>query len=701
MEDLLVHLRNASDDGVSSSLDEDLERFQQDDFMQQALSQGVDLRGYARDVERELREVEMESVREYLLQSGSLMELHDEIQGCDAILARMQEMLLGFQADLGGISDEIKHLQDESISMNIKLKNRKAAEQRLSLYLENVVVPGSLAGAICGGTMNESYLECIKLLNSKVRYVTEEDASCQSDCLGLAPAETLAAREAKPHLKILQIKACSKARDYLLLRIAELRKPKTNIQIIQRSSLLKYKYLTQFLSEHAPAMAEEVQRVYVESMARTIYNLFRAYYNQLAKLEVTVATKQDLIAVEETGMRGLFSSKGQGHPNKARDAAFSLGTRDSVLNQIEAAPILVHVAQAEGMHVPYEVILRSVLKHLVDSATSEYLFTLEFFKGTSEAAFQQIFGRTLGLCLENLDNFIPSCHDAIGLVLMIKIAYAHRMVMQRRRIPALDGFFDQVNMKLWPRFKMLFAANLRSISAANPKRLGAVDLKPHLVIKRYAEFCASLLVLHSGLDSLVAGVGGEEMLLNDLTAMRTEVVKLLQRLSERLPAEKQRLIFLINNYDQVLSVFAERRIISDETTRFEDLLSETRELFVEEELKQRYPQMLAFVQQSEATLAAGKPLQVDEAHVAGMVRDFSLSWKAGLEGINQAVLAYFANSRNGMEILKQVLTQLLLYYTRLQEVIKQAWPRPPAFCKNLVPTASILTEVKKYAAHGA
>lgn len=34
-----------------------------------------------------------------------------QIQGCDAILARMQEMLLGFQADLGGISDEIKHLQ--------------------------------------------------------------------------------------------------------------------------------------------------------------------------------------------------------------------------------------------------------------------------------------------------------------------------------------------------------------------------------------------------------------------------------------------------------------------------------------------------------------------------------------------------------------------------------------------------------------
>jgi hypothetical protein len=36
--------------------------------------------------------------------------------------------------------------------------------------------------------------------------------------------------------------------------------------------------------------------------------------------------------------------------------------------------------QAEGTRLMYEVILRSVLKHLVDSATSEYLFTLEMFR---------------------------------------------------------------------------------------------------------------------------------------------------------------------------------------------------------------------------------------------------------------------------------------------------------------------------------
>jgi hypothetical protein len=51
-----------------------------------------------------------------------------------------------------------------------------------------------------------------------------------------------------------------------------------------------------------------------------------------------------------------------------------------------------------------------------------------------------------------------------------------------------------------------------------------------------------------------------------------------------------------------------------------------------------------------------------------------------------------------MEVLKQVLTQLLLYYTRFQDIIRKVWrSKPPAFCKDLVSTSVILAEIKKYA----
>lgn len=42
-------------------------------------------------------QVEMESVKEYVQQSSNVVSLHSQIQSCDVILARMQEMLLGFQ----------------------------------------------------------------------------------------------------------------------------------------------------------------------------------------------------------------------------------------------------------------------------------------------------------------------------------------------------------------------------------------------------------------------------------------------------------------------------------------------------------------------------------------------------------------------------------------------------------------------------
>eukprot|EP01084_Bolivina_argentea_P158950 276852_1 len=59
--------------------DEDLDLFQKDDIVKQALSEGVDLKGYRDDIEVELRELEAGSVNEYVTQSGKLLALKQEI----------------------------------------------------------------------------------------------------------------------------------------------------------------------------------------------------------------------------------------------------------------------------------------------------------------------------------------------------------------------------------------------------------------------------------------------------------------------------------------------------------------------------------------------------------------------------------------------------------------------------------------------
>merc|ERR1712146_484642 len=80
-----------------------------------------------------------------------------------------------------------------------------------------------------------------------------------------------------------------------------------------------------------------------------------------------------------------------------------------------------------------------------------------------------------------------------------------------------------------------------------------------------------------------------------------------------------------------------------------------------------------------------------------VVRSFAQNWKKESDRIYQYVMVSFTNFSNGIEILNQVLTQLLLYYTRLQKVIRKSFPQqPPAFNHELVSNTTILAEIKQY-----
>jgi hypothetical protein len=45
----------------------------------------------------------------------------------------------------------------------------------------------------------------------------------------------------------------------------------------------------------------------------------------------------------------------------------------------------------------------------------------------------------------------------------------------------LDAFFDNISMRLWPRFKKVTDLNLESLKTASPQKLGTIDLTPHYV----------------------------------------------------------------------------------------------------------------------------------------------------------------------------------------------------------------------------
>ena len=64
--------------------------------------------------------------------------------------------------------------------------------------------------------------------------------------------------DVQPELERLRAKAVAKAREYLMSRTYALRKPKTNIQILQQNMLLRFRYLVTFLRKHGPEVFGEV-----------------------------------------------------------------------------------------------------------------------------------------------------------------------------------------------------------------------------------------------------------------------------------------------------------------------------------------------------------------------------------------------------------------------------------------------------------
>ena len=57
--------------------------------------------------------------------------------------------------------------------------------------------------------------------------------------------------------------------------------------------------------------------------------------------------------------------------------------------QVEKEPIMVHIAIAESRKYPFEVLYRSIFKHLLDAATNEFLFIIDFFKTSPRETFNR------------------------------------------------------------------------------------------------------------------------------------------------------------------------------------------------------------------------------------------------------------------------------------------------------------------------
>ena len=170
-------------------LAEDLALFSGDELVEQALQRGVDLKKYSEVLAKDLKAAEMECVTQYVVNSEQVSELHTHIQECDVVLARMQGMLVGFQGDLSGISEEIKHLQNESLSMNVRLRNKRAVEERLSSFVQQAIISPDLTDCILSAHVDDKFLDAVIQLNAKLEYLCSKTVPADGSCFTMLPAE--------------------------------------------------------------------------------------------------------------------------------------------------------------------------------------------------------------------------------------------------------------------------------------------------------------------------------------------------------------------------------------------------------------------------------------------------------------------------------------------------------------------------------
>eukprot|EP00941_MAST-03F_sp_MAST-3F-sp1_P004104 g4104.t1 len=241
-----------------------------------------------------------------------------------------------------------------------------------------------------------------------------------------------------------------------------------------------------------------------------------------------------------------------------------------------------------------------------------------------------------------------------------------------------------------------------------------IKYRPLSASKAYAELCCSIIILRERYQAhqFPHHVGKDlNTPLRNATQTLTDAMKnALLRMGNRISSRRMRAVVLINNAAEICTVFEEKGITTQEkegAAVFEEMLALEISVFVEEELIRYYGSLVDFVKrvdEKEKTQNGGigggaivAAQEIDCTELAQIVQTFAAGWKDGIRGADSDAIKYFSEYGRGQNILRGVLTQLLLYYSRLCEIIKRTYRlgKKPPFHSSMVNMQDLMTEIKR------
>eukprot|EP00178_Gracilaria_changii_P002270 TRINITY_DN13351_c0_g1_i1.p2 TRINITY_DN13351_c0_g1~~TRINITY_DN13351_c0_g1_i1.p2 ORF type:complete len:686 (-),score=93.98 TRINITY_DN13351_c0_g1_i1:1893-3950(-) len=598
-------------------------------------------------------------------QLSKLRSAESALQNVDSAIQELESL-----ADsLHRLEADAINLQNQANASDTAALASNAAFQHLSALLDELIIPPSLIRHVVDGRVSEpEYGGCLTKLSKKVALYDMGDFH-----------STPLHEELAPVLQSLVETAVAKTRAYLMEKIALLKRPNTNINIVKENVLLRHRALVEFIELHHPYIFAEIKAAYVETMSRTYYVLFRRYTDGLLTMKQMLASENaDTLVgsmVEESS--SLFS-RHQSSP-VGGVGQFALRDRLDVLHEVEGPAIVLATAADNKQRFYYEQIHRSLGKMLSEACASEHLFCKEFFGESNGRMFNSFFRKIVGFLLDAVKAHTAPTRDAIGVLLALKVNEAQKGFMQKRKIMYLSDFFIQVDILLKPKFKKLLDENVASVAQAcatisKQAYRGEIDTSPHIITRRFAEFSSSLLA--------ISRFGTpDDSLLEGLRSLRTEYNGFLNTVSALFTRPRLRCVFLINNIDLILSMLRRHDVLdTDDYKFFEELQEVHSAAYVEHEVADHFPDVVQFVRQCESghrkTQQTGKGQRtVGDDRVKSILRQFAANWRLGVQHMQDAVMRDFPSFDIGTEIIRGLFAKLIAYHKRCESAVGTYYPR--------------------------
>lgn len=248
-----------------------------------------------------------------------------------------------------------------------------------------------------------------------------------------------------------------------------------------------------------------------------------------------------------------------------------------------------------------------------------------------------------------------------------------------------------MNGILWPRLTQVLELNISSVRDCDPNKMKPLDVRPHYITRRYAEYSAAIVGINETFP--------HEQMHKLLAFLQEEVEALILRLAGSFPARKEQLLFLINNYDVIMSIIIERtRDDTKESDAFREQLRVRSDEFVEQVLQAHFGYLVSWIKEAERKLERGdlEGLKQEEKRVSQIITTFGSEWKQSLDRINGETLSSFPNLKLGTGLLQQTLTTLLQYYHRFTRLMSVAPLSQVPAAGQIINIHQLMVEVKKY-----